>query len=74
MALWPIFKVYAKETGYNRGERFCEQWWRQTAAERQLKTTLKNILAEVWERQGQESDRRGEEEGGEEESGYGDDG
>ena len=70
----PIFKVCAKETGYEGGGRSYKQWWRQTAAERQLKTTLKNILAEVWERQGQESDRRGEEEGGEEESGYGDDG
>ena len=36
-----IFGVYVKETGYAGGGRLREQWWYQTSAEWQLKTTLK---------------------------------
>ena len=59
-ALRPIFKVFAKEKGYEGGGRAHGQWWRQTSAERQLKTTLKDILAAAWERRRQKSGRRGE--------------
>ena len=51
-----------------------EQWWQHTSAERQLNTTLKDILAEAWDRRRWEYVRRGEVEGGEEESGSGGDG
>ena len=50
------------------------KWWHQTAAGRQLKTMLKKILEAAWERRIRESIRSGEGEGGEEESGSGDDG
>ena len=43
VALRPIFEVCVKETGFEDGGRAREQWWCQTAAERQLKTTLKDI-------------------------------
>ena len=42
-ALIPIFEIFVKETGYEGRRRVQGQWWRQTAAERQLKTTLKDI-------------------------------
>ena len=51
-----------------------EQWWCQTAAEWQLKTTLKDILEAAWEQRRLESGRRGEGERGTEESDYGGDG
>ena len=44
------------------------------AVEHQLKTTLKDISAAVWERRRREYGRRGEFKGGEEESGSGGDG
>ena len=42
------------------------QWWRQAAAENQLKVTVEDVLvaARVWRRQ--ESGRRGERKGGSE--------
>ena len=44
VALWPIFEVCAKGTGYKGGGRLREPWWEQAAAEQQLKSTLKDIL------------------------------
>ena len=72
--LRPISEVCAKETGYERGGRLCEKWWRWTAAERQLKTTLKDIFAGAWKRRRRESVSRGEGDGGENDSGSGGDG
>ena len=60
MELQPIFEVCAKDTGYEGGGRLRKQWWRQTAAEQQMKTTLKYISAAAWEWQEQESVRRDE--------------
>ena len=65
MALWPIFEVCAKETGYEGGGELCKPWWQQEAADQRLKGTLKNISAAAGERRRQESDRRGRGEGGE---------
>ena len=48
VALQPIFEVCTKGNGYEGGE-LGEPWWRQAAAEQQLKTTLKEILAAAWE-------------------------
>ena len=74
VALRPVFEICAKETGFKSGERARETWWRQTAVERQLKTTLKEISSETRERRQRESGRRGEGEGGSEELESGDDG
>ena len=41
--LRPIFEVCEKITGYEGGGRVREQWRIQRAAERQLKTKLKDI-------------------------------
>ena len=49
--------------GFVGGGRAREQWWRQTATERQPKTSLKYISAAAWERQQRESGRHGEGEG-----------
>ena len=49
-----------KETGFESGGRARNQWWRQTAAERQLKTTLKDILEAARDRRRRESVRHGE--------------
>ena len=73
VALRPIFEVFVKETGFEGRGRARNQWWRQTAAERQMETTLKEILAPAWEQRRQESGRRGEGERGTEESDYGGD-
>ena len=61
VALRPLFKVCRKETGFEGGGRARKQWWRQTAAELQLKTTQKEILAVVRERRRQEFGRHGSE-------------
>ena len=45
--LWNIFEVCTKETGYNKGGRLQDPWWRQVAAEKQLKATLKDVPAAV---------------------------
>ena len=42
VALWPIFEVCSKESGYAGGGKFLEPWWRQEAAEQQLRPMLKN--------------------------------
>ena len=54
-----IFEVCAKDTGYEGGGGYCEPWWRQAAAEKQLEAMLKNVLAAAGERQRQEYDRHG---------------
>ena len=51
--LQPIFEDYVKEMGYKGGRGLREQWWRQTATAQQLKTMLKEILLEAWERRRQ---------------------
>ena len=68
VALRPIFEVYAKETGYEGGGRLREPWWRQAAAEKQLRATLEDILVAAMEWRRQEPSRRGGGEGVEEES------
>ena len=42
-----------KETGYEGEGSLPEQWWRQTAAERQMNTTLK----EIWKQRGSDVNR-----------------
>ena len=54
--------------GFEGRARARELWQLQTAVERHPKTTLKNILAAVKERQRQNSGRCGEYKGGSEES------
>ena len=49
VALCAIFKVYTKEMVYKGGGRLRKQWWQQMAAELQLKTMPKEILASAWE-------------------------
>ena len=71
VALQTIFEVFAKYTGFEGGGRVRGKWWRQTSAERKLKATLKEISAAAWERRQREYGRRGEGEGGAEESEYG---
>ena len=56
------------------GGRARKNWWRQKAAERQLKTMLKEISESAWEQRQQEYGRRGEGKRGTEESNYGGDG
>ena len=74
VTLRPVFKVYVKETGFEGRGRARKQWWRLTAMEWQLKTTLKEIFSAARERQQQESVRHGKGEGGLEESESGGDG
>ena len=57
--LWPIFEVYAKDTGYEGDGKLRESWWRQVDEEKQLEATLKNIPAAAGERRRRESDKRG---------------
>ena len=45
VALQPVFEVSVKVTWLKGGGRAQDQWCCQTAVERQLKTTLKEILA-----------------------------
>ena len=59
-----LFEVCAEETGFDGGGRAREQWWRQIAVKRQLKTTLKYILEAARELRQREFGRRGEGEGG----------
>ena len=40
MALRPGFDVFARETGYEVGDRIRVPWWRQAAAHNQLKVTV----------------------------------
>ena len=50
MALWPIYEVCEKDTGYDgRGGR-CEPWWRQTVPMEQMRATIESIssAARAW--------------------------
>ena len=42
--LRPILEVCNKETGYEGGGRRWDPWWRQTAATKQLISTLKRVF------------------------------
>ena len=74
VSLRPIFKVSEKKTGFEGRGRTRGQWWCQTSVEQHLKTTLKDILEAARDRRQRESGRRGEGEGGLEESDYGNNG
>ena len=43
--LRPIYEVYEKEMEYDRGGRYREPWWSQTAPRAQLRDTIEKILA-----------------------------
>ena len=58
VTLRPILEVCDRETGYKGGGRRQELWWRQTAARKQMSTTLKGFLEAARERRW-ESGRRG---------------
>ena len=58
MALHPILDVCDRETGYAGGGRRQDPWRRQTAARKQLITTLKEIL-ETARKQRYKSGRHG---------------
>ena len=64
MALRPILVVYTRDMGYEGGGKLQVQWWRQAAADNQLKVTVEAILvaARVWQQQ--EYGRRGKSKGG----------
>ena len=68
VTLQPIFEVCVRQTGYKGGENLWEPWWRQAAAEKQLKVTLEEISATARERWQRKFSRRDGGEGGE----YGD--
>ena len=42
--LIPIYKVCDREVGYEGGGRRRDPWWQQTAARKQLRVTLEEIL------------------------------
>ena len=42
VALWTLFEVCARETGYEGGGRMRKVWWRQEATGKQLWATLKD--------------------------------
>ena len=66
VALRPIFDVSVRETGYEGGGRLLVPWWRQEAAENQLKVAVEAISAAARVRWRQGSGRRGGSEGGSE--------
>ena len=47
--------------GYKGGEKLREPWWRQAAANKQMRVILEEILAAARERREQEYGRRGKE-------------
>ena len=49
VALRPIFEVCEKETGYKGGGGRRAPWRRQTAADSQLRDTLKHVLEDARE-------------------------
>ena len=59
VAVRPIFEICVRETGYEGRGRRRTPWWRQTAADAQLRATLKEISADARERRRRESGRRG---------------
>ena len=61
----PYIRYYNSETGYERGGRRCETWWRQTAAQKRLREMLEDISVAPRSKL-RESSRRGNGRGGEE--------
>ena len=49
-ALLPIFEVCMKKTGYKGGGRHRKLWSRQVEANKQLRTTLEEILEAMRDR------------------------
>ena len=43
----PILETCDRDTGYEGGRKQREPWWRQTAAQKQISSTLEEILAEA---------------------------
>ena len=71
VALMPILEFCNRETGYERGGRQRETWWRKMAAWKQQRTTLEEIsVAAMVRRQESSTSRRGEGEGGGEVADY----
>ena len=66
VAAWPIFDVCARETGFEGGGRLRVPWWRQKAAEDQLRVTMEAIWEAARVRRRQESSRGDGSEGGSE--------
>ena len=64
LALHPILEVCDRDTGYEGGGRRRNLWWRQTAARKQLRATLKYISLAARERRWK-SGRSGKSGGGE---------
>ena len=48
-----------QEMGYEGGGQIWDLWWRYTAADAQMRDTLKDILADAWVRRRQEYGRHG---------------
>ena len=65
VALRPFLEVYVKYTGYERGGKIQDPWWRQAAAEKKTMVTLEDILVVESDQQRRESRRRVEGKGGE---------
>ena len=61
--LRPIFDVFTRETGYEGGGKLRLSWWRQAAAEKNLKVTVEEILAAARVRRQQEFVKHGDNEG-----------
>ena len=66
VALPPIFKVCARDTGYEGWGKLQEPWWRKAAEEKQPRVTLEQISAVARERRQQAYRRHGGGEGREE--------
>ena len=64
VAQWPIFDVFTRETGYERGTRLWMLWWSQEAADNQLKVTVEAISKDARVLQQQKSRRLGGIKGG----------
>ena len=60
VALRPIFDVYARETVHEGGGEIQVPWWRQAAAEKQLKVVVEDILMSARLRLRWEFVKRGE--------------
>ena len=63
VALRPIFDICAREMGYEGGGRLWVPWWRQAAAEKQLKVTVEAVWEAARVRRQQKPVRRGRTEG-----------
>ena len=70
VALRSIFEVCVRDMGYTGGGKVREPWWRQAAADKQLRETLEEILATAREWHQREYGRSGRGEGREVGRGY----